>query len=46
MFGEGDNNVEYSLEENLFFVDPTFGDYTIRKDADIFKIPFEKIGRY
>jgi hypothetical protein len=45
VYGEGGNNVEYSINENLFFADPTFGDYTVTSD-DIFKIPYEKIGRY
>ena len=42
----GENNVEYSEEENPLFVNPAIGDYRIREDADFFKIPFEKMGRY
>jgi len=32
--------------ENPLFVNPTFGDYRIREDADFANIPYEKIGRY
>ncbi len=42
----GENNVEYSLDENPFFVNPSIGDYSIREDADFHKIPYDKIGRY
>ena len=33
-------------DENPIFTDPTHGDYSIREDADFFKIPFKEIGRY
>ena len=33
-------------DENPIFTDPTHGDYSIREDADFFKIPFYEIGRY
>ncbi len=46
MFGIGENNVNYKDTENPLFVNPSIGDYRIRDDADFFKIPYEKIGRY
>ena len=45
-FGVDTNNRNYSLDENPFFVNPAAGNYTVRDDADFFKIPFDKIGRY
>ena len=42
----GGNNVDYTMKENPFFVNPSIGDYRIREDADFLKIPYEKIGRY
>ena len=46
LFGVVENNTEYPLSENPFFVDPTHGDYTIVKDAERFTvdIDFNKIG--
>ncbi len=43
---KGENNVEYDVTENPFFVNPSIGDYRIREDADFHKIPYDKIGRY
>ena len=40
------NNPLFSLAENPLFVNPTLGDYSIREDADFFKIPYKEIGRY
>jgi len=42
----GENNVEYTEDENPLFVNPAHGDYRIRDDVDFFKIPLEEIGRY
>ena len=36
----------FTLDENLFFVNPALGDYRVRKGADIPDLEFEKIGRY
>ena len=44
--GDVHDNVVYEDTENPFFVDPTHGNYTVRGDADFFKIPFEMMGRY
>ncbi len=46
LFAEGENNVSFEETENPVFVDPTHGDYSIREDADFFKIPYKQIGRY
>ncbi len=45
-FGVNENNTEFSTDVNPYFVDPTHGDYRIKDDAPIFKIPVEEIGRY
>jgi len=45
-YGVSENNIEYEITENPFFVNPAIGDYRIREDADFLKIPYEKIGRY
>ena len=43
----GENNVSYFDSENIFFVNPTIGDYRFLEGAKYFyDIPFEKIGRY
>ena len=41
-----ENNLEFEEGENPLFECPATGDYRIREDADFFKIPYEKIGRY
>ena len=46
LFSKVESNLEYSIDENPVFVNPTLGDYSIREDADFFKIPFKEIGRY
>ena len=46
LFSKVENNLEYTIDENPVFVNPTLGDYSIREDADFFKIPFYEIGRY
>ena len=45
-FGVDENNRIFSLDENPYFVNPAVGDYRVLENADFFKIPFEKIGRY
>ena len=45
-YGEGGNNIEYELDENKFFVNPTLGDYTLIDGVSIYKIPYGEIGRY
>ena len=45
-FSVNENNLEFEEGENPLFVNPTFGDYRIREDADFAEIPYEKIGRY
>ena len=46
LFAVTEGNVDLQLDENPYFVDPTHGDYRIKDDAPIFKIPVEEIGRY
>jgi len=46
LFSEVENNLHFTLDENPIFVNPTLGDYSIREDADFFKIPYKEIGRY
>ncbi len=46
LFSTVENNLEFSLDENPLFTNPARGDYSIREDADFFKIPFCDIGRY
>jgi len=43
---EGEGNLNFTLDENPLFVNPTIGDYRLRDDADFHRIPYEKIGRY
>ncbi len=45
-YGEVENNLFFTTDENPLFVDPTHGDYNIRDDVDFMKIPFSEIGRY
>ena len=40
------NNIQYSLDENPCFADPSKGDYTISKGGYFFNIPFDQIGQY
>ena len=45
MFGVKDGTEALPLDENPYFVDPTFGDYRVRPDAGIPDIHFEEMGR-
>ena len=45
-FAIAENNISYTLDENPLFVNPSIGDYSIKEDADFFKIPYDQIGRY
>lgn len=45
MFGVKDGTETFGLDENPLFVDPTFGDYRIRPDADFPDLHFEEMGR-
>ncbi|MBR3991180.1 MAG: S-layer homology domain-containing protein [Clostridia bacterium] len=45
MFGVKDGTEVLPLDENPYFVDPTFGDYRVRPDAGISDIHFEEMGR-
>ena len=40
-----DGTEVFGLDENPYFVDPTFGDYRVRPDAGIPDIHFEEMGR-
>ncbi len=42
--GDVGNNLKYRDDENLFFVDPTHGDYSIRDGADFEKLDFTTAG--
>jgi len=44
--GVDETNLNYTLDENPYFVNPAVGDYRVLDGADFFKIPYEKIGRY
>ncbi|MBR3640087.1 MAG: right-handed parallel beta-helix repeat-containing protein, partial [Clostridia bacterium] len=42
-----ENNLDFTLEDNPLFVNPTLGDYRTRDDVgDFMQIPFDRIGRY
>ena len=45
-FADKENNETFAMDENPFFVDPTFGDYRIREDSGFPDIYFEQAGRY
>ncbi len=48
-FGDFSNNVSYSTNDNIFFANPTIGDYTLRDDISeeiyVPYVPFEMMGR-
>ena len=43
-FAVKENNVAYGIEENVFFVDPTHGDYTFKDGKAPISFDFEKLG--
>ncbi|MBR4934229.1 MAG: right-handed parallel beta-helix repeat-containing protein, partial [Clostridia bacterium] len=41
-----EDSTKHLISENPYFADPTHGDYSIKDDAGILDIQYEKIGRY